>query len=369
MQDIHAILGGGGGAAGGGRGGPIFDDRRLRAAAQGLPHQQAFKCPRCDSSNTKFCYYNNYNLSQPRHFCKNCRRYWTNGGILRNVPVGGGCRKTKRSSKRKASSPAPSSQATPSTAVNDRQNKSTSRSSSESTSANTATKDQSAGGLAEAVGSGKVAVATESASVFSSPPVFKFSEKPSANYPVEEPTKPDCSVMSSNFTLLNEHGGIATENSGVRGIFTEIGGFSSFMSGNQNHNLFEFVSGGDVAPTPFRIHHQNQVNHQHENQLIPNPTAENWQVEKLDGIDHWGPGVLDQTIHLDLLPNSRSTDGGGIFAGSDWRGVSGGGDGRGHVSNLFDLTPGSSSAHGGHWSQSADQWHESDHDHHLYLPP
>ncbi|KAJ1377748.1 Zinc finger, Dof-type [Sesbania bispinosa] len=57
MQEIHSIGGG---------------DRRLR------PHHhnqqlQPLKCPRCDSSNTKFCYYNNYNLSQPRHFCKNCR--------------------------------------------------------------------------------------------------------------------------------------------------------------------------------------------------------------------------------------------------------------------------------------------------------
>ncbi|KAF6160586.1 hypothetical protein GIB67_019526 [Kingdonia uniflora] len=50
-------------------------------------------CPRCDSCNTKFCYYNNYNLSQPRHFCKACRRYWTQGGSLRNIPVGGGTRK------------------------------------------------------------------------------------------------------------------------------------------------------------------------------------------------------------------------------------------------------------------------------------
>ncbi|KAL8468056.1 hypothetical protein ACS0TY_031346 [Phlomoides rotata] len=54
------------------------------------------KCPRCESSNTKFCYYNNYSLSQPRYFCKACRRYWTHGGTLRNVPVGGGCRKSKR---------------------------------------------------------------------------------------------------------------------------------------------------------------------------------------------------------------------------------------------------------------------------------
>jgi Dof domain, zinc finger len=33
-----------------------------------------------------------------RYFCKGCRRYWTQGGSLRNVPVGGGCRKNKRAS-------------------------------------------------------------------------------------------------------------------------------------------------------------------------------------------------------------------------------------------------------------------------------
>ncbi|KAI3472078.1 hypothetical protein Pfo_029114 [Paulownia fortunei] len=53
-------------------------------------------CPRCGSSNTKFCYYNNYSLTQPRYFCKGCRRYWTKGGSLRNVPIGGGCRKSRR---------------------------------------------------------------------------------------------------------------------------------------------------------------------------------------------------------------------------------------------------------------------------------
>ncbi|KAL9327375.1 hypothetical protein ACSQ67_008020 [Phaseolus vulgaris] len=58
--------------------------------------EQGVKCPRCDSPNTKFCYYNNYSLTQPRHFCKTCRRYWTNGGALRNVPIGGGCRKNKK---------------------------------------------------------------------------------------------------------------------------------------------------------------------------------------------------------------------------------------------------------------------------------
>ncbi|KAK8953164.1 Dof zinc finger protein DOF5.7 [Platanthera guangdongensis] len=56
-------------------------------------------CPRCDSSNTKFCYYNNYSFAQPRHFCKACKRYWTQGGSLRNVPVGGRCRQHKPNKK------------------------------------------------------------------------------------------------------------------------------------------------------------------------------------------------------------------------------------------------------------------------------
>lgn len=54
------------------------------------------QCPRCASHDTKFCYYNNYNTSQPRHFCRACRRYWTLGGSLRNVPIGGSTRKRLR---------------------------------------------------------------------------------------------------------------------------------------------------------------------------------------------------------------------------------------------------------------------------------
>ncbi|XP_004495498.2 dof zinc finger protein DOF4.6-like [Cicer arietinum] len=57
--------------------------------------EEAINCPRCNSINTKFCYYNNYSLTQPRYFCKTCKRYWTQGGSLRNIPVGGGSRKNK----------------------------------------------------------------------------------------------------------------------------------------------------------------------------------------------------------------------------------------------------------------------------------
>ncbi|CAN0912908.1 Dof zinc finger protein DOF1.1 [Linum grandiflorum] len=65
---------------------------------QNQSQSEPLNCPRCDSTNTKFCYFNNYNKSQPRHFCKACKRHWTKGGTLRNVPVGGG-RKNKRFSK------------------------------------------------------------------------------------------------------------------------------------------------------------------------------------------------------------------------------------------------------------------------------
>jgi hypothetical protein len=80
---------GGGGGGGGGEG-----DRQgwlnvpllmSETTERTLVPQPALKCPRCDSTNTKFCYFNNYSLTQPRHFCHACRRYWTRGGALRRA--------------------------------------------------------------------------------------------------------------------------------------------------------------------------------------------------------------------------------------------------------------------------------------------
>ncbi|GFP89314.1 dof zinc finger protein dof4.6 [Phtheirospermum japonicum] len=96
------------------------------------PHkEQALNCPRCNSTNTKFCYYNNYSLSQPRYFCKTCRRYWTEGGSLRSIPVGGGSRKNKRSS---------SSSSTYNNNNNTNNNNNNNSSSSTSTSSNSSKK-------------------------------------------------------------------------------------------------------------------------------------------------------------------------------------------------------------------------------------
>jgi hypothetical protein len=79
------------GAAGHPRSRQQQDTAEARAASSAPP----LPCPRCRSRNTKFCYFNNYNVNQPRHFCRDCHRYWTAGGALRNVPVGAGRRKNR----------------------------------------------------------------------------------------------------------------------------------------------------------------------------------------------------------------------------------------------------------------------------------
>ncbi|KAJ4789942.1 Dof zinc finger protein [Rhynchospora pubera] len=68
----------------------MAEEKRARQAGPSL------QCPRCGSNNTKFCYYNNYNTAQPRHFCRDCHRYWTQGGALRNIPAPGETTNRKR---------------------------------------------------------------------------------------------------------------------------------------------------------------------------------------------------------------------------------------------------------------------------------
>jgi hypothetical protein len=100
--------GGGGGGGGGGSASPASSSpssprmRGSNSKASGGESKpvKVLPCPRCESMNTKFCYYNNYSANQPRHFCRQCRRYWTAGGTLRNVPVGGGSRKKSRQQSR-----------------------------------------------------------------------------------------------------------------------------------------------------------------------------------------------------------------------------------------------------------------------------
>ncbi|KAK7336316.1 hypothetical protein VNO77_16853 [Canavalia gladiata] len=77
---------------------PVEDNMETGSADQDKilkKPDKILQCPRCNSLDTKFCYFNNYNVNQPRHFCKNCQRYWTAGGTMRNVPIGAGRRKNK----------------------------------------------------------------------------------------------------------------------------------------------------------------------------------------------------------------------------------------------------------------------------------
>jgi hypothetical protein len=74
---------------------PVARPGARNAGHPPLPRPPPRQCPRCQSANTKFCYYNNYSRTQPRYLCKACRRHWTEGGTLRDVPVGGG-RKNRR---------------------------------------------------------------------------------------------------------------------------------------------------------------------------------------------------------------------------------------------------------------------------------
>ncbi|CAL5362427.1 unnamed protein product [Camellia sinensis] len=255
MQDIHSIGGGGGRLFGGG------GDRRLRPHHHHHHHhqnQQTLKCPRCDSLNTKFCYYNNYNLSQPRHFCKSCRRYWTKGGVLRCVPVGGGCRKTKRS-KPKSSSDGPPDR------------KSNSHSSSESSSLTAST-------TAATMTSTTTAVASASPSTFPDSRFFNISQttNPSFDPPLMDQSSDD-------------------------GIFPEIGSFANLMTSSNDHHQsllgFNFNI-SDISAPAYRFHQQNH-----------GTVLQNQKMHEDNS------GFLDQTAQIDL----SGANNGGVEA-LDWEG-------------------------------------------------
>ncbi|KAJ7956517.1 Dof zinc finger protein [Quillaja saponaria] len=310
MQEIYSIGGGGGGGrflSGGGGG-----DRRMRQHHN--HNHQALKCPRCESLNTKFCYYNNYNLSQPRHFCKSCRRYWTKGGILRNVPVGGGCRKSKRS-KPKTSQPENSSSPPPSQVIQ-RERRTNSHSSSESSSLTAANTTPAA--------------ATEAVSAPSSNNLLNIHD---SKFFINEGSDP-------NFeTGLLEQGADC-------GIFSEIGSFTSMITSSTNEAMtFGFGNIGDTSSFQFSTQEGNAVNH-------PNQ----WEQHKLMSMgdpphdlklpDVTGGSLVDQTVQVDLsgLQNKHNN---GDFGSLDWQGN--GGD-----QGLFDLPN--------------TYWTDQDHSNSLYLP-
>ncbi|XWS51268.1 hypothetical protein CRYUN_Cryun12cG0162100 [Craigia yunnanensis] len=324
MQDIQSIGGGRIFSGGGGGGG----DRRLR------PHHhqnhQALKCPRCDSLNTKFCYYNNYNLSQPRHFCKSCRRYWTKGGVLRNVPVGGGCRKAKRTKTKhssETSTAAAAASASPQQQHREHR-KENSHSSSESSSLTAANSNvaatnnnnnnnnninnSSAGSTAEAV-----------SAVTSHSNLINVSD----------------SKFYGDPNNLGFEPGLLEQGSDC-GIFSEIGNFTSMITSSNNETLsfgFSTVLNGQGLE-------QGQWQQQQQQKMM------SMEGEEITG------GLLDQTVQVELSNlHSRSEGGGyGGFGSLDWQGS--GDQGLFDPPNAVDQT---------YWSQS--QWTDQDHPS-LYFP-
>ncbi|XP_019164591.1 PREDICTED: dof zinc finger protein DOF4.5-like [Ipomoea nil] len=79
---------------------PLPPVRRLRTMESLGSPPPPRECPRCHSNDTKFCYFNNYSMNQPRYYCRTCKRYWTHGGILRDIPIGGKSHKGRKSTGR-----------------------------------------------------------------------------------------------------------------------------------------------------------------------------------------------------------------------------------------------------------------------------
>ncbi|KAG7019112.1 Cyclic dof factor 3, partial [Cucurbita argyrosperma subsp. argyrosperma] len=89
---------------------PSIEMKKLREPINGEPESErlnseenpketdkCFHVLAAKSMDTKFLLHNNYQWSiKPRHFCKACQRYWTAGGITRNVPVGAGRREEQK---------------------------------------------------------------------------------------------------------------------------------------------------------------------------------------------------------------------------------------------------------------------------------
>lgn len=296
-------------------------DRRLRPH-HGQGHQ-ALKCPRCESLNTKFCYYNNYNLSQPRHFCKSCRRYWTKGGVLRNVPVGGGCRKTKRSK-----SKACSSDATP----RERKSSNSQNSSSESSSLTAST---TAATTPTTTTNGTVA--TEVLSGSSSNSVLNFQESRFFSIPQSTTGNPsfDPSVM---------------DQSSESGMFPEIGTFTSLMMASND----PLPLGFNIANiSSYRLHQQshgqvveNQSSDQQWHQLHHHQQQQK-MMENDVKMHELGGGYLDQTVQMEYSGLQNRTSDGGL-AVVDWQN---GGD-----QGLFDLA---GTVDQSYWNQT--QWPDNDH--------
>ncbi|MCL7047549.1 hypothetical protein MKW94_011630 [Papaver nudicaule] len=370
MQDLRASMEMAGSSGGGGIlsnnrffGGIAGGDRRLRP----FPNQ-SLKCPRCDSLNTKFCYYNNYNLSQPRHFCKSCRRYWTKGGVLRNVPVGGGIRKTKQQQKSSSSPSSPkhhtknnSNNKSPSSSTSDpepkRKKSNSNNSSSDSsslTAATTTTTTHEAG--------------SNSSSAAYHQQLLNFNDS-SAGFASQTTTatNPNSTGFEPSMIHQQQHQHSSLDD---QGIFQEPSSFTSLITTGSNHGYSGFNL-SDISP--FRLHHEQQEQQQQQQHigyqleqaqkmttLVDELKMQFDQKNDQSKYQELAKNFYDQTVPVEMpgLPPNRTGD----LTPLDWQSSNTGN--YQHHQGLFDL-PNTVVDHQVYWSQTS-QWTE--HDHPLYLP-
>lgn len=232
---------------------------------------------------------------------------------MRNVPVGGGCRKTKKS-KPKQSHDA------------QRERKSNSHSSSESSSLTAAT----------------TTTATEAVSA---PP--QTSDSVLLNFTDSRFFIPQSTNQNFEPPVLN-HGSDVS-------IFSEIGSFTSLITASNDPNLLG-LNASDISA--YGLHQNN-----HEQKLVQAQDSQQqlqWQLQKMTSmageelkLQEISSGFVDQTVQVDL-PGLQNRAGNGVLAPLDWQ--SGGAD-----QTLYDFT---GSVDQAYWNQN--QW--PDNDHTLYLP-
>ncbi|CAI9754535.1 unnamed protein product [Fraxinus pennsylvanica] len=316
---------------GGGVGGRFFwggGDRRLRPQ---LHPNQVLKCPRCDSPNTKFCYYNNYNLSQPRHFCKSCRRYWTRGGVLRNVPVGGGFRKKKRSQPKTNSSSAVDGPS---------ERKSNSHSSSESSSLTAATTEATP--ASAVTGTGVFVPNTE---VGSSPPSGLSNSATNIAYNFPDTRFFNVNSEETNTNPRFDHQPPVTQPTDGE-IFQEMENFTTLTTSSEDPAIILGFSVGDISPSYGRLRRAPQINPASE--MVAPPSVDDFKPREMTG------GYLSHQIDFTGMEQNRMSSGSGGHTTS-----LGGGD-----QGLFDLTGSIDQAY---WSEA--QWATNYDDQSLnYLP-
>ncbi|CAO2826881.1 unnamed protein product [Amaranthus hypochondriacus] len=284
--------------------------------------QQALKCPRCDSINTKFCYYNNYNLSQPRHFCKNCRRYWTKGGVLRNVPVGGGCRKSKRSSAKQKSSSSSCSTTVDSlnsvkrVSQNSANNSSSESSTNNNTAANNTVVGGGVGGLFQIPQTENFGLSSDLDNNLFSAEIGGFIGLISENNNDKHNINDDIKNNSEGFSVVDDGNGGGDLNGNGSVCEAATASFSEFL---QNQGVQEWDMGKICGV------------HQEENQKID---------------------FIDSTVRIeDLLQNRGSNVG---LASLDWHLTAD------NNQSLFDVSDNSTIDHQAYWNQSTTATHHHD---------